>query len=110
MTSATAPQNCLTLSNGAWVVQDDPDRTKRPYLGDYQAFLTRLTGITVLASWNGPSLPIAVATGIGAVSTTESGQQEYYTLDGRKVSTPNGQGVYIRVKDGKATKMVRSRR
>lgn len=110
MTSATAPQNCLTLSNGAWVVQDDPDRTKRPYLGDYQAFLTRLTGITVLASWNGPSLPIAVATGIGAVSTTESGQQEYYTLDGRKVSTPDGQGVYIRVKDGKATKMVRSRR
>ncbi|MBM6992486.1 MAG: hypothetical protein I3J02_04385 [Prevotella sp.] len=107
ITSATVPQYCLTLVDGVWVNQDNPDRALRPYLQSFQAFINRLTGVSVLASWSGLSMPITTATGIVAVSTSKTSTEEYYTLDGRKVNSTDGLGVYIRVKDGKATKVVK---
>lgn len=108
-TTARAPQHSLTLVNGIWVDQDNADRNKRPYLADFQAFITKLDGMTVLEGWTGESLPITTATGVRGITTTADGAETYFTLDGRRVSDVSHLGVYIRVKDGKAVKVVRSR-
>ena len=65
--------------------------------------------MTVLEGWTGESLPITTATGVRGITTTADGAETYFTLDGRRVSDVSHLGVYIRVKDGKAVKVVRSR-
>lgn len=105
-TSARTPQYALTLADGIWVNQDNPDRNQRPYLNSFQAFINNLTGVVVLNSWSGLSMPITVASSIRGVGTHTNSKAEYYSLDGRKVESINTPGVYVRVINGMATKVI----
>lgn len=106
-TSARAPQYSVLLVNGVWVEQLESDRNKRPYLNDYQAFINRMSNVSVLQNWAGLSLPVTTSTGIHSMEAGNSSDVQYYTPDGRKVDSPNTPGLYIRVQAGKAVKIMK---
>lgn len=65
--------------------------------------------VLVIIYNNAPSLYILnydadTVTGVAEIAV-ENGQEAYYTLQGVRVSTPEN-GLYIRVKDGKASKVI----
>lgn len=51
-------------------------------------------------------MPITVASSIRGVGTHTNSKAEYYSLDGRKVESINTPGVYVRVINGMATKVI----
>lgn len=106
ITAARAPKDCYTLENGVWVKQDSDDRNSRPNLHNFTGFINRMNRVEVLDSWSGLSMPTAIASGIRNVAAPKSTAVQYYTIDGRKVGDVRSPGIYIRVQDGKATKVV----
>lgn len=109
ITGARVPTTSLALQNGVWV---KPDSGTRPYIGNFHAVIYKLSDVQVLESWDGLSMPVTTATGIRSVESddaAEAAAPEYYTLDGRRVEQPTAAGIYIRVQNGKATKVVGGR-
>lgn len=109
ITSARVPATSLALQNGVWV---KPNSGTRPYIGNFRAVVYKPSDVQVLDSWAGPSMPVTTATGIHSLDADAAAAgtaPEYYTLDGRRVDHPAAAGVYIRVHNGKATKVVGSR-
>lgn len=106
VTSARVPATALALQNGVWV---KPDSGTRPYIGSFHAIVYKPADVAVLDSWDGVTMPVTTATGIRTVSASASeatAAPVFYTLDGRRVDSPTRPGIYVRVQQGKATKVV----
>lgn len=81
----------------------------------YSANGEKIRDYEMISNYWFPSLPLfaqdptATPSGIENVTTVEDTCEEpiYYDLQGRRVETP-GSGVYIRVSDGKASKVIRN--
>lgn len=106
--SSRAAKGSLVLTNGRWIAQTSSDRNERAKLDPYMAIISGIDKLPVLDTPTAVSLPIgAGSTGIRNLSRdAQSGQKIYYDLSGRRVSTPS-QGVYIRVQNGKAQKIIK---
>ena len=103
-TSATAGKNYLVLRNGCWVIQDSGTRDERAQLSDYSAYLRNTDSMSILDSWSGVSLPVTTLSGIESVEA-DNATAEYYTLDGKRVSSVRNTGVYLQKKGGKMHKV-----
>ena len=106
ITAARAPKDSYTLENGVWVKQDSDDRNDRPYLVNFAAFINKIDQVEVLGSWDGLTMPTTIASGIHRVAAPKSSAVQYYTIDGRRVGNVKSPGIYIRVQDGKPTKVI----
>lgn len=113
-TSARVPKDYYYLTDGRWekVVGD------RPAMTSYTGILrpqtdSRSQPLAVLDGWEGATMPIVgmtaeeMAASVAAPFVSRDGKPTYFTLDGRRVQTDQlKSGVYIKVIDGQAKKMI----
>ena len=102
--TSKAPVGSYVLSDDGWHrINTTEERTP---IANYSALIYKLDGMTELASWAGPTLPLyGEASGISAVTATEAADSAVYTLGGQRTIHPKG--VYIKSGKGKTRKAVR---
>lgn len=111
LTVTKVPATCYYLQNGQW---HRATTTDRPQMENFSAIIRRTTGLPVLDSWSGATMPIngAVeekAQGLSPIfvdGQLASAPDGIYTVDGCRVETPVIGEIYIQVQDGKASKTV----
>lgn len=107
ITSATTPENGLVLQNGEWVVQNSPNRDERAAIGNYSAYIKSLDNISELAAWSGVTLPVGMLVSSISNAKADGATPAYYSLDGVRYKDEPKSGVYLKVINGKAIKVVR---
>lgn len=107
ITSATTPENGLVLKDGKWVIQNSPNRDERAKIGDYSAYIKNIDNMTVLQDWTGVTLPVSSLLSSVNRIDADAGKPEFYSLDGIRYEKEPESGVYVRVVDGKAVKVMK---
>ena len=102
-TASSVPVNGYILRNNQWELVTD--RNNRPKIESYTAIIQKLDGITLLDSWDGPTLPLVdVTDGLERPTNENDAATAKYTLSGQSTQQPHG--VYIEMNDGKAHKRI----
>ena len=104
------------LTDGVW--KKHTDDSNRPRVGNFTGLIRPFTDskfqhIPIVEAWTGATMPIEgvtdeeIAAGISLPQATSPDAEPaaYYSLDGRQVAHP-GEGVYIKISNGKTTKTI----
>lgn len=108
--TSRVPAKSYALINGVWQRITSSDR---PLMDDYSAIIRTVEELPVLDSWAGTMMPIEGAAeefpdGIGGVEADNSATADIYTIDGRRTTGSQTEGIYIEVKkDGSVRKRLR---
>lgn len=123
--SSRVPKDYFYMKNGVMTKQTESTSSKRPYVGDYTAIMYPFSdkkneGLTVYDNWTGATLPIegitqedidanVKVTSLSSIVKDNSKIDGIYTIDGRRLSdssTGLKKGLYIKVVDGHAQKVI----
>lgn len=119
-TTSRIPVNYFYVEDGIWKKQTIASGNDRPNVPNYSGIMLPFTNknwtyIPVIEDWNGAVMPIEgvtdaekAANTAGIVLPTVTKMSEgYYTIDGRRLMTVPAQGgLFIKVENGQARKVV----
>ena len=102
-TTSKAPKGSYVLLGDSWYIVGDD----RPSMENYSAIIYKLDGMTQLDAWEGMTMELFhTKEGVSDIRVDSNAPTQTFTIDGRRTSKP--QGLYIEVKDHRATKKIRS--
>lgn len=105
--SARVARNSWVLAGGMWVQQTSSVRNDRAVVASYSAIIPDASILPVLDTPTAVSLPMTTATAIGGVEAGDGvAPAAYYHIDGTRVHQPAPGTVVIKVKGGRAEKVV----
>ncbi len=112
--SSSVPAGAFALTNGVW---QKVGSTDRPAIGNFRAFIRKFSDsaskpVTIVESWTGETMPIEGVTeedieaSVNGILNDSDSEATLYTLKGQKAADKKPAGIYIKVKNHKATKHI----